>query len=95
LQQDDLALSKLKHSGFKDFTEGPPEDTPVLLRQDSYKALTEQVKFRNADGSVVDTVHTARFGEIEQRFYATTAKGRANAAARDEPAKGMAPPSGG
>ena len=76
LLQDDLALSKLKHAGFKDFTEGPAEDTPVLLRQDSYKALTEPVKFRNADGSVVDTVHTARFGEIEQRFYATTAKGR-------------------
>lgn len=76
LQQDDLALTKLKHSGFKDFTEGPSEDTPVLLRQDSYKALTEPVRFRNTDGSVVDAVHTARFGEIEQRFYATTAKGR-------------------
>lgn len=77
LQQPDLALSKLNHAGFKDFTEGPPEDTPVLLRQDAYKALTEPVKFRNADGSVVETVHTARFGEIEQRFYATTPKGRA------------------
>lgn len=76
LQQPDLALNKLKHAGFKDFTEGPAEDTPVLLRQDSYKALTEPVKFRNADGSTVDTVHTARFGEIEQRFYATTKKGR-------------------
>ncbi len=76
LQQPDLALSKLNHSGFKDFTEGPSEDTPVLLRQDAYKALTEPVKFRNADGSVVDAVHTARFGEIEQRFYATTPKGR-------------------
>jgi uncharacterized glyoxalase superfamily metalloenzyme YdcJ len=77
LQQDDLALNKLQHAGFKDFTEGPSEDTPVLLRQDSYKALTEPVKFRNADGSVVDAVHTARFGEIEQRFYATTPEGRA------------------
>ncbi|MGC3957266.1 MAG: DUF1338 family protein [Verrucomicrobiota bacterium] len=77
LQQDDLVLTKLKHAGFKDFTEGPAEDTPVLLRQDSYKALTEPVKFRNADGSIADAVHTARFGEIEQRFYATTAKGRA------------------
>jgi uncharacterized glyoxalase superfamily metalloenzyme YdcJ len=76
LQQDDLLLTKLKHAGFKDFTEGPAEDTPVLLRQDSYKALTEPVKFRNADGTTVDAVHTARFGEIEQRFYATTAKGR-------------------
>ena len=76
LHEADLALSKLNHSGFKDFTEGPSEDTPILLRQDAYKALTEPVKFRNADGSVVDTVHTARFGEIEQRFYATTPKGR-------------------
>ncbi|HEX5218428.1 MAG TPA: DUF1338 family protein [Verrucomicrobiae bacterium] len=77
LQQPELALNKLKHSGFKDFTEGPPADTPVLLRQDSYKALTEPVRFQEADGSVIDTTHTARFGEIEQRFYATTPKGRA------------------
>lgn len=77
LKQDDLALHRLKHAGFKDFTEGPSEDTPVLLRQDAYKALTEPVTFRNADGTAIDTVHTARFGEIEQRFYATTPKGRA------------------
>lgn len=76
LAQDDLALSRLKHSGFKDFTEGPSEDTPVLLRQDAYKALTEPVTFTNADGTTVSTVHTARFGEIEQRFYATTPAGR-------------------
>jgi len=77
LQQPDLALNKLNHAGFKDFTEGPPANTPILLRQDSYKALTEPVKFHEADGTMVDTVHTARFGEIEQRFYATTPKGRA------------------
>ena len=77
LRQPDLALGQLNHSGFKDFTEGPPADTPILLRQDSYKALTEPVKFCEADGTTVDTVHTARFGEIEQRFYATTPKGRA------------------
>jgi len=76
LQESDLVLTTLKHSGFKDTTEGPSEDTPVLLRQDSYKALTEPVTFTNPDGSVVNTVHTARFGEIEQRFYATTPKGR-------------------
>ena len=76
LKQDELDLTKLKHAGFKDFTEGPAEDTPILLRQDSYKALTEPVTFRQADGSTVQTVHTARFGEIEQRFYATTAVGR-------------------
>ncbi|HLP82786.1 MAG TPA: DUF1338 family protein [Phycisphaerales bacterium] len=75
-KRDDVQLSKLKHAGFKDFTEGPSEDTPVLLRQDAYKALTEAVEFTNPDGSIVNTVHTARFGEIEQRFYATTPKGR-------------------
>jgi len=72
-----FALRTLKHAGFKDFTEGPSEDTPILLRQDAYKALTEPVQFREADGATVDTVHTARFGEIEERGYATTPKGRA------------------
>jgi uncharacterized glyoxalase superfamily metalloenzyme YdcJ len=76
LTQSDLDLSKLKHSGFKDFTEGPSADTPILLRQDAYKALTEPVIFREVDGSETHQVHTARFGEIEQRFYATTAAGR-------------------
>jgi uncharacterized glyoxalase superfamily metalloenzyme YdcJ len=77
LKQDDLNLSRHKHSGFKDSTEGPPTNVPVLLRQDSYKALTEPVAFAQPDGSVVHASHTARFGEIEQRFYATTPKGRA------------------
>jgi uncharacterized glyoxalase superfamily metalloenzyme YdcJ len=77
LQQPDLQLSKLNHSGFKDFTEGPSQDTPVFLRQDAYKALTEPVEFTNPDGAVVKTTHTARFGEIEQRFYACTPAGRA------------------
>ncbi len=77
LQQPEFALRQMNHAGFKDFTEGPSADTPVLLRQDSYKALTEPVTFREADGSTVAAKHTARFGEIEQRFYATTPKGRA------------------
>jgi uncharacterized glyoxalase superfamily metalloenzyme YdcJ len=77
LHRVDLRLTDLKHAGFKDTTEGPPQDTPVLLRQDSYKALTEAVRFSQPDGSTLDTTHTARFGEIEQRFYATTPKGRA------------------
>ena len=72
----DFALAKLKHAGFKDFTEGPSEDTPVLLRQDAYKALTEPVEFTENDGTVVHTTHTARFGEIEERFYACTPTGR-------------------
>lgn len=77
LTEADLDLSKLKHAGFKDFTEGPATGTPVLLRQDSYKALTEPVTFRQPDGTTIDSVHTARFGEIEQRFYGTTPTGRA------------------
>jgi uncharacterized glyoxalase superfamily metalloenzyme YdcJ len=77
LAQDDLNLARLTHAGFKDATEGPSEDTPVLLRQDAYRALTEPVRFHNPDGTVLDRAHTARFGEIEQRFYATTPAGRA------------------
>jgi uncharacterized glyoxalase superfamily metalloenzyme YdcJ len=73
----EFALAELKHAGFKDFTEGPSEDTPVLLRQDAYKALTEPVEFAEVDGSVVQSTHTARFGEIEERFYACTPAGRA------------------
>ncbi|MFM8873714.1 MAG: 2-oxoadipate dioxygenase/decarboxylase family protein, partial [Phycisphaerales bacterium] len=70
-------LAALNHAGFKDFTEGPSEDTPVLLRQDAYKALTEPVTFAEDDGSMVGATHTARFGEIEERFYACTPAGRA------------------
>lgn len=66
-----------KHNGFKDTTEGPSWNTPVFLRQDSYRALTEPVTFTNPDGSTTHTTHTARFGEIEKRFYATTPEGRA------------------
>jgi uncharacterized glyoxalase superfamily metalloenzyme YdcJ len=77
LRRSDLNLTSISHAGFKDLTEGPSEDTPVLLRQDAYRALSEPVLFRNADGSAVKAVHTARFGEIEQRAYACTPKGRA------------------
>lgn len=76
LEAPDMHLHKFPHSGYKDSTEGPSEDTPVLLRQDAYKALTEPVEFIEADGSSIKTTHTARFGEIEQRFYATTKLGR-------------------
>lgn len=77
LRQPDLDLTKLRHAGFKDSTEGPSQDTPILLRQDAYKALTEAVTFTNPDGTTTQTTHTARFGEIEQRGYACTVKGRA------------------
>ena len=89
-----FALATLTHSGFKEFTEGPSQDTPILLRQDAYKALTEPVQFHNANANgnsnrnanadtnanatnnVVHATHTARFGEIEERGYATTPVGR-------------------
>lgn len=73
---DLTAKAGITHAGFKDFTEGPAEDTPIFLRQDAYKALTEPVVFTNPDGSTVNSSHTARFGEIEQRTYACTPKGR-------------------
>ncbi len=54
--------------------EGPPRrDVPILLRQTSFKALEESIRFAG------DTQgrHTARFGEIEQRGVALTPDGRA------------------
>ncbi|CNH21602.1 2-oxoadipate dioxygenase/decarboxylase HglS [Yersinia pekkanenii] len=54
----------------------PPRNCPILLRQTSFKALEEKVAFLSADGQVIQGHHTARFGEIEQRGAALTAKGR-------------------
>ncbi len=48
----------------------------ILLRQTSFKALEEPIAFAGDDGRRSGT-HTARFGEIEQRGVALTAKGRA------------------
>lgn len=56
----------------KNVIEGPPPTHNILLRQTSFKALTEKVEFEGEDG-----LHTARFGEIEQRGAALTPKGRA------------------
>ncbi|SCM69222.1 VOC family protein [Donghicola eburneus] len=57
----------------KAVVEGPPRrDCPILLRQTSFKALSEAVSFDGVEGS-----HTARFGEIEARGQALTPKGRA------------------
>ncbi|WP_319781739.1 2-oxoadipate dioxygenase/decarboxylase family protein [Oceanisphaera sp. IT1-181] len=58
----------------KALIEGPPQRRcPILLRQTSFKALEESIRFM--DGQI--GAHTARFGEIEQRGVALTAKGRA------------------
>ncbi|SEJ13944.1 Uncharacterized metalloenzyme YdcJ, glyoxalase superfamily [Pseudomonas linyingensis] len=58
----------------KELVEGPPaRRCPILLRQTSFKALDEAVQF--ACGT--PGWHSARFGEIEQRGAALTARGRA------------------
>jgi uncharacterized glyoxalase superfamily metalloenzyme YdcJ len=70
-----LLAAEFRHVGaeMKDHIEGPPRRAaPILLRQTSYKALTEPVIF---DGATPGA-HTARFGEIEQRGLALTPAGR-------------------
>lgn len=58
----------------KALIEGPPRrEVPILLRQTSFKALEEPVMFAGEHQGI----HSARFGEIEQRGIALTAKGRA------------------
>jgi uncharacterized glyoxalase superfamily metalloenzyme YdcJ len=57
--------------------EGPPwRRCPILLRQTSFKALEESILFQDGQGSATAGTHKARFGEIEQRGVALTAKGR-------------------
>ena len=61
----------------KDVVEGPPRrNCPILLRQTSFKALKESIRFTDTQGDALGA-HTARFGEIEQRGVALTPKGRA------------------
>jgi uncharacterized glyoxalase superfamily metalloenzyme YdcJ len=61
----------------KERIEGPPRrKCEILLRQTSFKALEESVRFYDGFGTLVDGSHTARFGEVEQRRAAVTRKGR-------------------
>jgi uncharacterized glyoxalase superfamily metalloenzyme YdcJ len=72
----DAAQAQMPERGIapKAVVEGPPpRRVPILLRQTSFKALTESVRFV---GATQDGAHTARFGEIEQRGAALTPKGR-------------------
>ena len=61
-----------------DEIQGPPdwEGPDVLLRQTSFKALAEERQFRHTDGTVRKGSLRVRFGEVEQRGVALTAKGR-------------------
>lgn len=75
----DAAQAAMPQRGItpKETIEGPPPRAcPILLRQTSFKALEEPIAFPSGEG-VVSGVHTARFGEIEQRGCALTPAGRA------------------
>ncbi|PPV06711.1 hypothetical protein XBLMG947_2288 [Xanthomonas bromi] len=76
----DAAQEQMQRAGIdaKAVIEGPPRRrVPILLRQTSFKALDEPVRFVGDDGQPEHGTHTARFGEIEQRGLALTPKGRA------------------
>jgi uncharacterized glyoxalase superfamily metalloenzyme YdcJ len=75
----DAAQEEMLRRGIqaKAHIEGPPRrDVPILLRQTSFRALTEAVRFADQPAGEAGS-HTARFGEIEQRGAALTPKGRA------------------
>lgn len=72
----DAAQAEMPRRGIvaKDVIEGPPRRlVPILLRQTSFKALEESVRFSGQR----EGAHTARFGEVEQRGMALTRAGRA------------------
>ncbi|KAI0886677.1 DUF1338-domain-containing protein [Annulohypoxylon maeteangense] len=72
----DAAQDAMKKCGLeaKSVIEGPPPRKHlILLRQTSFLALEEEVAF--SSGEEKGGKHRARFGEIEQRGIALTAKG--------------------
>jgi uncharacterized glyoxalase superfamily metalloenzyme YdcJ len=74
----DMAQAAMPAFGMspKEEIEGPPSRRcPILLRQTSFKALEESIAFVSGDDRT-EGVHTARFGEIEQRGAALTPAGR-------------------
>ncbi|WP_366917706.1 VOC family protein [uncultured Pseudokineococcus sp.] len=61
-----------------DAIQGPPGGgAPVLLRQTSFRALSEPRAMRDPDGSVRAGALRVRFGEVEARGCAVTPAGRA------------------
>ena len=71
----DAVQQRMPEAGIdpKAIIEGPPRRAcPILLRQTSFKALEEPIRFAGDQQGH----HTARFGEIEQRGVALTRKGR-------------------
>lgn len=76
----DELYSRMESRGIKmiDAIQGPPkwEGPDVLLRQTSFKALSEPRLFKEADGSVSEGALQVRFGEVEARGIALTLNGR-------------------
>ncbi len=75
----DAAQQQMREQGMhaKAIVEGPPRrNHPILLRQTSFRALDEEIRFIAQQGEEQHGFHTARFGEIEQRGMALTPKGR-------------------
>ncbi|KAI0543411.1 hypothetical protein F4679DRAFT_577651 [Xylaria curta] len=81
------AAMKVAGMAAKSRIEGPPiRKCPILLRQTSFLALEEYVQFRKSDdvdlasdpteAELIQASHKARFGEIEERGAAVTARGR-------------------
>ncbi|MBZ4018082.1 2-oxoadipate dioxygenase/decarboxylase [Streptomyces purpurogeneiscleroticus] len=62
-----------------DTIQGPPawKGPDVLLRQTSFRALSEPRPLRLPDGSVISGALRVRFGEVEARGIALTREGRA------------------
>lgn len=79
LDIDELYL-RMSRRGIEmiDAIQGPPRcDGPaVLLRQTSFRALSEPRRFRDDDGQVSEGTLRVRFGEVESRGVALTAEGR-------------------
>lgn len=75
----DKIVSEMNNAGecsSKAVIEGPPRrDVPILLRQTSFNAVTEDVK-ASLEKPPTQFKHAARFGEVEQRGVALTPKGR-------------------
>jgi hypothetical protein len=59
-------------AGVVDVVDAVARRCPILLRQTSFKAISERIRFKHT-GSV--SGHRARFGEIESRGVALTPKG--------------------
>lgn len=76
----DALYARMEERGIEmiDRIQGPPrwEGPDVLLRQTSFRALSEPRRFVEADGSVGSGSLRVRFGEVEARGVALTREGR-------------------